>query len=205
LFFWVFFEGVRRVVSQRERGQAIDSSPSLPNVRVGREVVVDRVDGAGDSRADGGEERVDLFVQFCKRGREEKRVRRRKGERERARATKRGKRPILFGRRALVSSFFRFSLPGSAVSRQCGSSAAVGELEKKWPARRESAVFKGATTTTTTTVEFATRLPRDCVSRSLPFSSPQRSGALQTSQRPSLFVLPLSSLHALAETVERNK
>ena len=193
-------------LKERERGQAIDSSPSLPNVRVGREVVVDRVDGAGDSRADGGEERVDLFVESCKRGREEKRVRRRKGERERARATKGGKRPILFGRRALVSSFFRFSLPGSAVSRQCSSSAAVGELEKKWPARRESAVFKGATTTTTTTtVEFATRLPRDCVSRSLPFSSPQRSGALQTSQRHSLFVLPLSSLHALAETVERNK
>ena len=109
-------------LKERERGQAIDSSPSLPNVRVGREVVVHRVDGAGDSRADGGEERVDLFVEFCKRGREEKRVRRRKGERERGQGRRKEERGRFFLAAGRLSPLSFASL--SPVARSPGSAAA---------------------------------------------------------------------------------
>ena len=64
-FFRVFFwEGVRerRVLKKREKEDRPKTiPPSLPNVRVGREVMVDRIRGAEEARADGGEERVDLL------------------------------------------------------------------------------------------------------------------------------------------------
>lgn len=65
-FFFVFFFVVRErerevVLKEKKEDRPENKKTCLPNVRVGREVVVDRVGGAKEARADGGEERVDLL------------------------------------------------------------------------------------------------------------------------------------------------
>ena len=69
VFGFFFFENVRK--ERKKPGKKITRKPSLslPNVRVGRLVVVGRVGGAEEARADGGEKWVDLVFFFLGRGR----------------------------------------------------------------------------------------------------------------------------------------